>query len=115
MPGAGVNRSFHAVCESVRKALQPVGGVLGLIRDEPENTIVDDYKGMQIHVQAQRFGANAWSCSIRICNAPHRALQNLHATVRTTEAGVSLQTALGSAFTEAMSLCDLLVERKRSQ
>ncbi|MBC7513444.1 MAG: hypothetical protein H7234_03290 [Herminiimonas sp.] len=110
-----MNRSLSVVCESVRRALQPAGSVFSLTRLEQENTIVDQYKGMQIHVQAQRVDANGWSCSIRICNAPHRALQSLHATVRATEAGVSLQAALGHAFTEAMSLCDLLLERKRSQ
>ena len=108
-----MNRPLSAVCESVRKALQPVGEVLSPIQHEHENTIVDHYKGMQIHVHARRFNANCWSCSIRICDAPHRALQTLHATLRATDAGVSLETALGTAFAEAMSLCDLLLERKR--
>ena len=108
-----MNSTLHAVCDKVRKAFEPVGEALSLIRYEPETMIVDQYKGMQIRIQARRFGANAWSCTIRICNAPHRALQSLQATVKATEAGVSLQSALGSAFTEAMSLCDLLLERKR--
>ena len=113
--GTGMNPALHAVCETVRQALQPVGEALSLIRPEPESTIVDQYKGMQIRIQARRIGVNAWSCSIRICNAPHRAFQSLQATVRATDAGVSLQAALGAAFTEAMSLCDLLLERTRSQ
>ncbi len=110
-----MNRSLHAVCDSVKKAWQPVGQAFGMVSHQREDTIVDHYKGMQIHIRARRFGANAWTCSIVICDAPHRALQSLRATVRATEEGVSLQSALGSAFTEAMSLCDLLLERKRAQ
>ena len=108
-----MNSELDAVRDKLKKAFQPVMEVFSLIRPEPETMIVDQYKGMQIRIQARRFGVNAWSCTIRICNAPHRALQSLQATVKATEAGVSLQAALGSAFTEAMSLCDLLLERKR--
>lgn len=108
-----MNRSLNAVCDSLIKARERLGDVLSLVRHEREDTILDYYKGMEIYVRASRFGANAWTCSIRIGNPPHRTLQNLAATVRATEDGVSLQAALGLAFTEAMSLCDLLIERKR--
>lgn len=110
-----MNRSLHAVCDSVRKAWQPVGDALHLARLVRRDTIVDHYKGMRIHIRARRFGNDAWTCSIRIGNAPHRALRSLRATVRSTEAGISLNAALAFAFTEAMSLCDLLLERGRAQ
>ncbi len=84
---------------------------------ERDDTIVDQYKGMQIRVRARRFGQDAWTCTIRICGAPHRALQSVGATLRTTDAGTdarsSKQAALAFGFLEAMTLCDLILERKK--
>lgn len=78
-----------------------------------DDTIVDRYKGMEIRVRARRFGHDAWTCTIRICGAPHRVLQSVGATLRTTDAGITRQAALALAFLEAMTLCDLILERKK--
>ena len=80
-----------------------------------EDAIVEHYKGMEIRVRARRFGHNAWTCTIRIYNAPQRALQMVGATLRVTEDGISRQSALTGAFLEAMSLCDLMLERMKLQ
>jgi hypothetical protein len=77
-----------------------------------DDTIVDQYKGMEIRVRARRFGQDAWTCTIRICGAPHRALQSVGATLR-ADAGTSRQAALAFGFLEAMTLCDLILERKK--
>lgn len=77
-----------------------------------DDTIVDQYKGMEIRVRARRFGHDAWTCTIRIAGAPHRVLQSIGATLRTT-AGTSRQAALAIAFLEAMTLCDFILERRK--
>ena len=77
-----------------------------------DDVIVDRYKGMEIRVRARRFGQDAWTCTIRICGAPHRALQSVGATLRATDAGTTRQAALAFGFLEAMTLCDLILERK---
>lgn len=82
------------------------------LRIDHQHTIVDQYKGMEIHIYARRFGHGAWKCSIRIYNAPHRALQTVAATLRITDNGVTRQSAMTLAFMEAMSLCDLILENK---
>lgn len=84
-----------------------------MMKAETDDTIVDQYKGMEIRVRARRFGSNAWTCSIRICNAPQRVLHSIGATMQATDEGVSRQSALAMAFIEAMTLCDLLLERRR--
>ena len=81
--------------------------------DQPD-TIVDQYKGMEIRIRARRFGLHAWRCNIRICGAKHQALQSLAATLRESDDGVSKQAAMLGAFLEAMSLCDLLLEKRRA-
>ncbi len=89
--------------------LVPMGGARRL-RDD---TLVDRYKGMEIRVRARRFGIDAWTCTIRICGAPQRALQSVGATLRTAEVGSTRQAALAFGFVEAMTLCDLILERKK--
>lgn len=79
------------------------------------DTIVDQYKGMEICVRARRFGTHAWRCSIEIGNARHQALHSVAATLHATEEGVTEQAALLGAFIEAMALCDLLVEKPQPQ
>jgi hypothetical protein len=77
---------------------------------EHEGMIADHYKGMAIRVRARRFGQDAWTCTIRIWSAPHRALRTVGATLRASDHGVSRQVALMSGFIEAMRLCDLLLD-----
>ncbi len=97
-----------------RVACQPFKDAWNIMTAEQEGTIIDQYKGMEIRVRARRLGRGAWTCTIRICNAPHRALKTIGATLKVTDDGVSQQTALADGFTEAMSLCDLLLEKKAS-
>lgn len=73
-------------------------------------TLVDHYKGMEIHIHTHRFGQGAWRCSIHIFNAPHRVLRTVAATLRIHDHGITQQSALTFAFMEAMHLCDLLLE-----
>lgn len=82
---------------------------------EHADTLIDHYKGMEIRVRARRLGQHAWRCRIRIRQQDGLALDSVGATVRSTEAGVTQQSALLGAFMEAMALCDLLLEKSRPQ
>ena len=108
-----INEVLQTVCDAVKRASEPVSTLWDvMIADQPD-TIVDLYKGMEICVQARRFGMHAWRCSIKIGNARHLALHSVTATLHATEEGVTKQAALLGAFIEAMALCDLLVEKPR--
>lgn len=106
---------FQTIRDSVHKACEPLGDAWNIVTGEQDETIVDQYKGMEIRVQAQRFGVRAWRCSIRIGTAPHQALQSVVATLQATEDGVTRQAALLGGFVEALALCDLLVEKRRAR
>lgn len=110
-----MNDILKIIRNSVHKACEPLGDAWNLVTGEHDQTIVDHYKGMEIRVQARRFGLRAWRCSIRIGNAPHQALQSVVATLQATDDGVSRQTALLGGFMEAMALCDLLLEKRPVQ
>lgn len=105
-----MNDILQTIRDSVQRACEQLGDAWNILTGEQDETIVDHYKGMEIRVQARRFGLRAWRCSIRIGNAPHAALQSVVATLKATDEGVSRKAALLGGFVEAMALCDLLVE-----
>ena len=81
---------------------------------EPENIIVDQYKGMEIQVRAQRLSSNDWQCSIHICpgsEGPCRAFQSV---VTAPGDAATRHTIMGYAFVEAMTLCDQMLEQSAS-
>ncbi len=104
-----LRRAARAIVASVSLPFTDAWNILAQPRDA---TIVDQYKGMEIRVRARHLGRGAWTCTIHICNAPHRALKTIGATLKVTDNGASRQAALANGFTEAMSLCDLILEKK---
>ena len=106
---------IQRVFDLFRKARQLVLETREKMTADPENTIVDHYKGMKIRIHVRRFQDDAWRCTIRIYNAPHRVLQTVSATLRATDHGVSRQSAMAHAFLEALSLCDLILDKKKVQ
>ena len=110
-----MNDVLQTVCNSVKKACEPLGEAWYIMTADQPDSIVDYYKGVEIRIRARRFGQHAWRCSIRIGNARHQTLQSIVATLRSTDEGVSKQAALTGAFMEAMTLCDLLLDKCRTQ
>ena len=108
-----MNDVLQFVCSSVKKACEPFGAAWGNMTADQSDTIVDQYKGMEIRVQARRCGSDAWRCDIRIDNARDASLHSIAATLHATEDGVSKQAALMGAFIDAMALCDLVLEKRR--
>lgn len=110
-----MNKVLCIVDDALKKTYTVLSAAWSTLTSDQLETIVDQYKGMEIRIRARRFGLHAWRCSIRIGNAPHQALQSIVATLYATDDGISRQVALTGAFIEAMALCDLLLERRALQ
>ncbi len=77
---------------------------------DQDNLIVDRYKGMEIVIRAQLGECNTWRYYIQICAVSRSTRKRLLSTVRSTTGRLPRSAAMARAFTEALQLCDSVLE-----